>query len=336
MKIIKKLRFVLIITLIAIITLNVNLYSQTLEDAVDEIQDVILKVNKRLPILNNFRFIPSDLIDNPFITSYLKTSIGAGMALDLKAHVKDLDGNVVDTLSGDLAFVLADMRFQLAVNDWLAFNVKYGGLARLGSNAFTLLTSGISYAAGYSLGAKVKIWENEQMMLSGSVEYNSSTVSVYSIYDFVIEVVESDTINSDAQDKLLTKDNISSTFISLNYAYAPTDWCGLLAVAGWGAGNMFTEKTKGNARLGIAAAFDFENIKTIGFPIGILLSMRYNSFSESGENGTDVLIYGLRVGYTGHKDFDVGIETTYQSLNYQKSDEKINALLIALKIRYYF
>jgi hypothetical protein len=173
-------------------------------------------------------------------------------------------------------------------------------------------------------------------MLSGAVEYNSSQVTLYSIYDFVKEVVESDTIDAEAKSELLSEDNVSSTFISLNYAYAPTDWCGILANVGWGAGNIFKQKTKGNARIGIAAAFDFENIKTIGFPIGFLLSVKYNSFSESGEAGTDVLTYGLRVGYTGHKDFDVGVETTYQSLNYQKSDEKINALLIGLKIRYYF
>jgi len=320
--------------LVFLLSVNLSLRAQVFQsDNENERDTIILKTNKLLPILNNFRFIPSDLVDNPFITSYLKTSIGAGLALDLKAYVKDLDGAPLDTLSGDLAFLLADMRFQLAVNNWLAFNIKYGGLARLGSNAFTLLTSGISYAAGYSLGAKIKIWENEQMMLSGSVEYNSSQVSVYSIYDFLIEVVDSDTIDSSAQDKLLRKDNVSNTFISLNYAYAPTEWCGILAVAGWGVGNIFGEKTRGNARIGVAAAFDFENIKTIGFPIGFLLSAKYNSFSESGERGTNVLIYGFRIGYTGHKDFDVGVESTYQSLNYQGSDEKINALLVALKIR---
>jgi len=336
MKTIKKIFTILTVAVILISSFNVNLYSQTLEETIGDIGEALLKYNKRLPILNNFRFIPSDLVDNPFITSYLKTNIGAGLALDLKAYPKNLEGDVIDTLSGDLAFIIADMQFQLAVNDWLAFNIKYGGVGRLGSNAFTLLTSGISYASGYSLGGKIKIWENEQMMLSGSVEYSSNQVAVYSIYDFVKNVVESDTIDASAQDELLQKDNISNTFLSLNYAYAPTDWCGILANAGWGVGNVFNEKTKGNARLGIAAAFDFENVKTIGFPVGLLLSMKYNSFPESGEQGTNVLTYGLRIGYTGHKDFDVGVETTYQSLNYKKSVEKINALLIGLKVRYYF
>ena len=331
----KKIKMILVI-LMTIGLFNTSIYSQELDEVVDDIQDVILKVNKRLPILNGFRFIPSDLIDNPFITSYLKSNVGAGLALDLKAYPKDLDGEVIDTLSGDLAFISMGWDLQIAVNDWLAFKAGYSGIARLGSNAFTLLTSGISYAAGYTLDAKVKIWDNDKMMLSGSVDYSSSQVSLYSIYDFVKEVVDSDTISTDAQDQLLAKDNVRSTFISFNYAYAPTEWCGILANAGWGAGNIFKEKTKGNIRLGVAAAFDFDNIKTIGFPIGFLLSARYNSFSESGERGTNVLTYGFRIGYTGHKDFDVGVETKYQSLNYENSDEKINMLLIGLKIRYYF
>ena len=296
----------------------------------------VLRTYKLLPILNNFRFIPSDVIDNPFITTYVKTSVGAGAAVDLKSYVKDLQGNVLDTLSGQLSFVSMNIVFQLAITNWLALNGSFGGSGRLGNNAYTILTSGISYATGYKLGAKLKIWKNDQMMLSGNVDYSSSKIFLYSIYDFVKDVVESGGIDSSSRDNLLEKDDVSSTILSLNYAYAPTDWCGILAVSGWGLGQTFKNKDKGNFRLGLAAAIDFDNIKYIGFPIGLLASVKYNSFSESGENTTNVVTYGLRIGYTGHKDFDIGIESTQQSLNYRLSDDKINTILTAIKVRYYF
>jgi len=323
--------------LIFLFSVNLSLNAQVFQSDNENKKDtILLKTHKLLPILNNFRFIPSDVIDNPFITSFVKTSVGVGEAIDLKSFVKDLEGNVSDTLSGDLAFVSMNMLFQLALTDWLALNGKYGGVARLGTNAFTILTSGISYSVGYTLGAKIKIWENDKMMLSGAVDYSSDKVSLYSIYDFVINVIESGTIDTSSRDKLLEKDNIASAFISFNYAYAPTDWLGVLAVAGWGVGNPFNGKDKGNARIGLAASVDFDNIKSIGFPIGVLASVKYNSFSESGENVTNILTYGLRIGYTGHKDFDIGLENTFQSLNYKRSDEKINTLLTAIKVRYYF
>ena len=123
---------------------------------------------------------------------------------------------------------------------------------------------------------------------------------------------------------------------NINYAFAPTDWFGILAIAGWGTTNTFNTKTRGNFRFGLAASVDFENIKYIRFPIGILLSARYNKYPESGENASNIIVYSFRIGYTGHKDFDIGIENTYSSLSYRLSEDKINTILTALKLRYYF
>jgi len=295
-----------------------------------------LKTDKNLPILNNFRFIPSDVINDPFITSFVKTSVGAGAVFDLYSYVKDLQGNIRDTLSGDLSYISAELQFQFAVNKWLALNGSYVGSGRLGNNPYTILTSGISYATGFTLGGKAKLWENKSMMLSGSVDFRSSEVFLYSVYDFVKEVIENGEIDSSSNESLLEKDNTTLTFFNLNYAYAPADWCGILAVAGWGIGNSFNGKDKGNVRLGTAVSVDFANIKHINFPIGLLASVRYNSYAESGENTENVIIFGFRIGYTGHKDFDIGIENTYQSLNYRLSDESIKTLLTSFKMRYYF
>ena len=334
MKILAKIRLVnVLIVMIMVMIINIEINSQSINNTGEEVRDsIILKSVKNLPVLNNFRFISSDVINNPFITSYIKTSVGAGTAVNLTSYIKDLDGNILEKFSGRISFITADILFQIAVNNWMALSGKYEGFARLGTNTYTILTSGISYATGYSLGAKVKIWGNNKMMLSGSLDYNRSKVFLYSIYEFAKKVLESGTINKN----LLVRDDIISTFISVDYAFAPADWCGLLAVAGWGVGNPFNSKDRGNVRVGLATSVDFDNIKYVGIPVGVLLSVKFNSFLESGENNTNVLTYGLRIGYTGHKDFDVGIENTYQSLNYQLSDEKINTLLTAIKLRYYF
>jgi len=293
-----------------------------------------LRTEKKLPILNNFRFIPSEVVIDPFITSYIKAIVGTGIALDLKSYVKDLQGNIRDTLSGDLTYISGEIQFQLAVNDWLAFNVGAGGYGRLGTNSYTLLTSGISYTSFLSIGGKAKIWQNDKMILSTTLDFKYQDIYLYSIYDFVKEVSETGGIDSTSS--LLENDIITATFLNINYAYAPKDWCGILAVAGWGLGEAFETKTRGNIRIAAAFSVDFDNVDAIEFPIGIVASVRYNSFGEGGSNLKDIFTYGFKIAYTGHKDFDIGIENTYQWLSYKASEEKIKTILSSFSLRYYF
>jgi len=311
--------------------LSSNLFAQT-----EETDSVYLKTNKRLPILNKFRFIPSDIVKDPFINTFIKLNLGVGSAIDLKTYVKNLEGEIRDTLSGDISYISGDLEFQYAVNDWLAFYIDYGGAGRLGSNAYTILSSGISYSTTFTLGGKIRIWENDNMFLSGSADYSSSEVAVYSIYDFVKEVYENGGEIDTAANSMLEKETLPKAFINVNYAYAPADWFGLLGVAGFGFIKSFDNVERGNFRLGVAAAIDFLNVESINFPIGILLSARYNKYPESGTVANNVVLLGFRIGYTGHKDFDIGIESTYQNLDYKKSDEKVIAIVTSFKMRYYF
>ena len=258
------------------IFINLSLKAQEAQDS------SVLLTHKSLPILNNFRFIPSEVIQDPFITSFVKINIGAGLALDLKSYVKDLQGNIRDTLSGDLSYISAEIQFQFAVNDWLAFNGSYGGSGRLGTNTYTILTSGISYTTGFTLGGKAKIWQNEKMYLSTTLDFKYQNIYLYSIYEFVKEVFETGGIDSTFN--LPEKDIITNTFVNLNFAYAPTDWCGFLFVAGFGGGEVFQSKVKGNVRLGVLYSIDFDKVDIIEFPIGVLAGVRYNTFSEGGSH----------------------------------------------------
>ncbi|HEY6626504.1 MAG TPA: hypothetical protein VIZ21_06090 [Ignavibacteriaceae bacterium] len=316
--------------------LSSNLFAQTEEtDKLKDVDTSYLRTQKQLPILNNFRFIPSEIVYDPFITTFVKIIVGTGLALDLNSYVKDLDGNIRDTLSGDLTYISGELQFQLAVNDWLAFNLGAGGSGRLGTNTYTILTSGISYTSFLTLGGKAKIWQNDNMVLSTTLDFKYQNLYLYSIYDFVKAVVENEG-EIDSTVSLLEKDNISSTILNLNYAYAPTDWCGVLVIAGWGLGEAFETKTRGNVRVGAAFSVDFDNVDFVEFPIGILASVRYNSFGEGGSNVKDIFTYGFKLAYTGHKDFDIGIENTYQSLSYKANEEKIKTILSSFSLRYYF
>lgn len=326
---------ILYLSFLCFILLNGNLIAQTEEtDNVNNSDTTYLRSKKLLPILNNFRFIPSEIIPDPFITSFIKINVGTGLALDLTSYLKKFDGTIRDTVSGDLTYIQAGLQFQYAVNDWLAFNLGGGGFGRLGTNTYTILTQGVSYATVIALGGKAKLWQNDKMYLSTSLDFKYQSIFLYSIYDFVKEAVENGGIDSTSS--LLTEDNVSSTYLSVDYAYAPADWCGVLAVAGFGLGQAFQTKTKGNIIIGTAFSVDFDNVDAIEFPIGILASVKYNSFGDGGSNASNIFTYGFKIAYTGHKDFDIGIENTYQNLSYKASDEKIKTILTSFTLRYYF
>jgi len=294
-----------------------------------------LRTSKRLPILNGFRFIPSDIVKDPFINTYFRINAGAGLALDLQTEIKNFQGTVVDTVTGDLTYILAEIEFQYAVNDWLSLNFMYSGSGRLGSNTYTLLSEGISYTTGYSLGSKVRVINKENYTVSLNANYSSTQIALYSIYDYIKRAVQNygdTTVKND----LLTKDKVNNLFLSTNAAYAPNNWLGFLGVAGFGFGKPFEQKVRGNFKLGFAASVDFLNLKPIYFPIGILASAKYSAFSEMGENSDNLFTYGLRIGYTGHKDFDIGMEAAYSKLTNKKTNYAIESIQYSAKVRYYF
>ena len=114
-----------LIGLLLILTMSPILIAQDIQDDEAVRQDSsVLRAYKRLPILNGFRFIPSDVVPDPFISTFIKLNVGTGTVFDLNSYVKNLKGNVIDTLSGDLTYMSGEAQFQLAVNDWLAFSAK--------------------------------------------------------------------------------------------------------------------------------------------------------------------------------------------------------------------
>jgi len=296
---------------------------------------IILKTEKRLPILNGFRFVPSEIIKDPFVNTYFKVNAGSGTALDLKSYIRNFNGNIIDTMSGNMTYLVAEIEFQYALNDWLALYGNFGGRGRLGTNTYTILKSGISYATGFTIGSKFRVVNEKEFVLSLDADFNSSHVYSYSLYEYIKDIVKN-IGDTTVKNNLLSEDYLTRMFLNVNAAYAPNDWFGFLGNAGFGFGKPFKEKNRDNYRIGLAASVDFINVKYIRFPIGILGSIKYNAFSEGGENADNIVTYGLRIGYTGHKDFDIGIEATYNRLKYNLTDEIINTLQYAAKVRYYF
>src|SRR5690349_3055645 len=84
--------------------------------------------------LDGFRFLPSSVVGDPFATTYFENATGGGMALDLKVPVRNLSGETIDSLKGDIGFFLLDFTYQKSVARWLALRTNVTAVGRVGTS----------------------------------------------------------------------------------------------------------------------------------------------------------------------------------------------------------
>lgn len=330
---------ILAVILIGFFILNAKIYSQihyaSGEDPETEKKDstIFKPIYKTIPEKNGFRFIPSDLIKDPFITTYVRSSLGYGTAFDLETIVKGFRGDTLGVYEGDISFLSLELEYQQAINKWLGVYGLLNVSGRISTSVSTLLSSGLTLVDGFTLGGMARIWENDKMFLSGTFSYDKRYATSVSIYNLAKSISEDSTINFDSAD-FVGVSNSGKFSVSANYSFAPNNFLGFTAVFKFGLGNPFDGKDKGIIETGLATGIDFQNL--VNVPLGLLLSYRFNSLGSNGEDILNTSTLSLGLSYTGHQDFNIGMEATYYRFDQPKVGVKINALTQMLKMRYYF
>ena len=73
-----------------------------------------------VPKLGKTVFIPNTAIDNPFINTRIRTTLGFGQTSNLLTPILYLNDNPIVGLEGDLIYALLEIEYQYAVQDWMA------------------------------------------------------------------------------------------------------------------------------------------------------------------------------------------------------------------------
>lgn len=282
--------------------------------------------------LNGHDFIPSARLFDPFIVTYVKNNTGAGTAFDVVSEVQDLDGNPIQ-LVGDVTFLGIGFGYQQRLADWVAAYIDVGGGGRFGTAVESVVATGLNAYVDFALGAKFRLWHNQQFYLSGNVDYANTGVSSVNILNWVRDVVDSGDITDST---LVSTGSTGSLRGGLNLAYSPAPWLGLTAVTLFGLGNAVGDLDSEFAFEGsLAADIDFGVISRV--PIGLLLAFDSSSFSQEGGDITesiDSFIWGIF--YTGRKDFSIGLEFQNSKLPLRQADETIRASEMSINLRYWF
>ena len=230
--------------------------------------------------LNGFRFVPSSVVDEPFINTSFENATGGGMALNLKVPVRNLAGDTVSTLNGNIGFFLLDFEYQKQIARWLGLRVGVNGIGRLGTSLEALIASGISAAMGGYVGATVPIWTKPNFMVSAVADLKNNKQWDVDPYTYAKDVVDSG-YTPDSKAVLLGSERVNRWSFGLRGAWAVKPWMGLSANIEPGGADGDVSGNKSLNTFGALAGFDLQKL----WDVPISTSVAYRVRTGSGKSG---------------------------------------------------
>ena len=230
--------------------------------------------------LAGFRFVPSSVVDEPFVNTSFENATGGGMALNLNVPVRNLAGEVRDSLTGNIGFFLLDFEYQKQVAKWLGLRVGLNGIGRLGTSLEALVASGISAAMGGYIGATVPIWTKPNFMVSAVADLKNNKQWDVDPYTFAKDVVDSG-YTPDAKATLLGSERVNRWSFGLRGAWAIKPWMGLTANIEPGGADGDVSGNKSLNTFGALAGFDLQKL----WDVPISTSVGYRVRTGSGKSG---------------------------------------------------
>ena len=281
--------------------------------------------------LDGFRFIPSSVVDDPFATTFFQNSTGGGSATNFKVPVRNLSGDTLTTLSGNVGFLLVDFEYQQAVAKWLALRLSAGGIGRLGTSIPSLVASGVSAAFGAAFGATVPIVTRSNFIVSAVADYRSNTQYDVDPFGFARQVADSAYDPESKSGALLSSYPVNRWSVGVRGAWALAPWIGVSGELEPGGAHQNSEN-KSLTTYGALVGFDFEKRNRV--PIGLTLG--YRGQSGSGKTGNIAGGYSttqVGVYYTGQRAFQVGSDIFWSKIAVATDGQTLDAVQFRLVTR---
>ena len=267
--------------------------------------------------LGGHRYIPSSILDNPFAADHFTNSTGGGMAFDLQIPVRDIDGNVVDSVGGDIGFLLLDFKYQKSLFKWLALRGELGAVARVGTSTEAVIASGAEALFTWALGATVPIWRTGNFLVSGVADYRYDNEYVVDPFGFARLIVE-EGYTEESKDVLLRDEGGNHWSLGARAAYTVNPWLGLNAVVEAGEIDSETLGNRSLTELGLQAGFDLN--KLWDFPLGIALGYREQiGPGRGGDASGSYRAFDLGLFFTGSNSFTIGADIIWSKIAVQEA-----------------
>jgi len=313
--------------------LSINLVAET--SSSDQEDEKYIKKQRKLPILNGHIFISStNLYQTPFVTTFFRNSTGFGRTLGYEIPIYGPGGELLTNIKANLTYMMLEFTFQQAVNDWLAFWVAGSGVGRVGVNAESTLSQGVSALGGFELGGLVRIWQNDKAILSAAASYRDNKFIGVDIIGFAQSIIDSGIIDTS---KLLTKIPSDRWKGGLRFAYAFNDLVGFLLYTDLGGGDSLEGNEDRETVFDIGGLVSLDLNARTKLPIGFVFGYHRTTYPEaSGDLVENMGVISFRIAYTGRREFSIGLETNYSKALIVDSDKTLNFGSVFINLQYYF
>ncbi len=287
--------------------------------------------SNNLPNLNNHYFIPNSYTPSPFINSYFAMNLGIASSDDFENIILEIDGDPIIGLKGSLIFADLNFDYQQKIKDWIAFNLRVGVTARIGTELQSMLATGVNTVTAFNMGWLVNIAEGRRNKLSGSIQINNYSANIINIGDFI-----SDVVNGIANPSISKNVPILNGGVGLRYAHGFNELFGFQGFSSIAYGESY-ERGNSDFTYKLGGLFDL-NLATktktpLGFALFYNVSAQPDLVQVKNKFATNS---GLKISYSGAPHFNLGLEISRIRVPIPNVEEKVNSTSVTISSKYFF
>lgn len=280
-------------------------------------------------------FSPTTFIDNPFVRTYVRNSLGFGLTPNLRIPLTEIGRTEYSWNTGQLLYALMRFEFQGELREWLALKVQVNVTGRLANSTIPLITQGVVLVSGFELGGLFTVYRSSDVQLSLSAGVLNAGVTDVDIRRFVNALIDSGQLNPEVA--LVTSTPAMRAFTDARLAYGINDLFGIMAQARLLYGESTDRSTSGEWFSSFALFLDLNPSLRWDVPVGFGIGAKTHKEPGRANEGSRSLqsIFG-RVGYVGAMDFDLGLDLSYTWIPLGTSPEKTAYVSAIVDVRLLF
>jgi len=250
------------------------------------------------PSVGGHTFVSTDLVADPFVRTFVRTSLGYAYAESIDYPPLVVAGDSLEMLDGSLSYATLGIEYQGALRDWIAARIGLGLVSRLGTQGSSLAHEGVTVTSGFDIGFLARLRATPKTMLSGTFGVTNQTVTIIDVKQFA-EDVAADVPNARLVDDVPTVR--SSAGLRWAWAASPSFGVTLLGQGSYGDAPRRHEATSWGWDVG--ASVDYDAAPKHRVPLGAAFACRLSSTpgitATTDANSSQT---ALRIAYTGRND----------------------------------
>jgi hypothetical protein len=283
--------------------------------------------------LDGHGFLPSMYVPSPFVASNFQNHTGAAVAIGLKTTFRNLDGEELFTLEGDLFFAQLGLAYQQQLSSRIAIGAALAGLARSGTNAQSFITEGADVNRRADLWARYRAYRGQRDQVSIGLDWNYAKTLYFTPNEFARHIANGGSLE-DAPIVVDDKNWASHIVTTWAHAFSPTFGARATAEVGLYEVPRSEGVSKGAHRLSLLGEMDLKHTRA-GIPLGVSAGYTQNLPENDPRTGAAGWLLGF--WYTGRPEFVVGAELGFLKFPVvEQSSDKVDAAFGVFMIQYYF